>query len=56
MAQQLQSEDNNELDAAQYKNARIEQTLNSENNYKRTTSQTVDHVHVVSAGNIFNLI
>ena len=56
MAQQLQNEDNNELEAAQYKNARIEQTLNDENNYKRTTSQTVDHVHVVSAGNIHNLI
>ena len=56
MAQQLQNEDNNELEAAQYKNARIEQTLNDENNYKRTPSQPVDHIQVVSAGNIFNLI
>ena len=56
MAQQLQNEDNNELKAAQYKNQRIEQTLNSENNYKRTTSQPADVLHVVSAGNIFNLI
>lgn len=56
MAQQLQNEDNNELEAAQYKNARIEQTLNDENNYKRTPSQPVDHIQVVSAGSIFNLI
>lgn len=56
MAQQLQNEDNNDLEAAQYKNQRIEQTLNDEHNYKRTPSQTTDHVHVVSAGSIFNII
>jgi hypothetical protein len=56
MGQQLQAEDNDDIEAAAYKNQRVEQTLNNENNYKRTPSAPIDFFGPTSPGNIKNLI
>lgn len=56
MAQQLQAEDNDDLQNAAYKNQRIEQALDNENQYKRTPQATIDFFGPTSPGSIKNLI
>lgn len=56
MAQQLQAEDNDDLQNAAYKNQRIQQALDNENQYKRTPQATIDFFGPTSPGAIKNLI
>lgn len=56
MAQHLQSEDNDDIQTADYKNKRIAQVIQDENNYKRTTSATIDFFRETSPGRIPNII
>lgn len=56
MAQQLQAEDNDDLQSAQYKNQRINQAIEDENSYKRTPRATIDFECETSPGSIKNLI
>lgn len=56
MAQQIQAEDNDNIQIANYKNQRIEQSINSENQYKRTPEAAVDTALVVAPSSVKNLI
>lgn len=56
MAQQLQAEDNDNVEVANYKNQRVEQTITNENFYKRTNQAPIDFFVEVSPSNIKNLI
>ena len=56
MAQQIQAEDNDSIQTASYKNQRIEQTLQNENQYKRTPQAPLDFYLPTAPGSIKNLI
>lgn len=56
MAQQIQSEDNDNIEAANYKNQRIEQTINNQNQYKRTPEAKLDFFVETSPANLKNMV
>lgn len=56
MAQQFQAEDNDNIETANYKNQRVEQSLTNENQYKRTTQAPIDFFVETSPGNLKNMI
>lgn len=56
-AQQIQSEDNSDIQTAQYRNQRVAQTIEEENQYKRTPSAPINFSDATSPGStIKNLI
>lgn len=56
MAQQLQAEDNDNIQTANYKNQRVEQTLDNENHYKRTPQAPVDFFLATAPSSVKNMI
>lgn len=55
MAQTLQAEDNDNIQVASYKGARVDNVIDSENKYNRTPQATVNFEPTTSPGSIKNL-
>lgn len=56
MAQTIQAEDNDNIEVAQFKNARVDQSLLNENNYKRTSQAPMDFFVTTAPGNLKPMI
>jgi hypothetical protein len=56
MAQQIQAEDNDSAETANYKNQRVEQVLQNESNYKRTPQAPIDFFLGTAPSSVKNMI